>query len=86
MTKENIAKTTIWFTIVMCIGYLVSFAKEAVVANYFGVSKEVDAYMVALQVPVILFAFVAVAIQSVVVPLYSDLLYKKGSEESNVFA
>lgn len=86
MSKDNLAKTTIWFTIVMCIGYVVSFAKEAVVANYFGVSKEVDAYTVALQVPVILFSFVAVAIQSVVVPLYSDLLYNKGGDESNRFA
>ena len=86
MSKENLAKTTIWFTIVMCIGYVLSFAKEAVVANYFGVSKEVDAYTIALQVPVILFSFVAVAIQSVVVPLYSDLLYNKGSDDSNRFA
>lgn len=86
MSKNNLAKTTVWFTIVMCIGYVVSFVKEAVVANYFGVSKEVDAYTVALQVPVILFSFVAVAIQSVVVPLYSDLLYNKGIEESNRFA
>lgn len=86
MSKENIAKTTIWFTIVMCIGYIVSFAKEAVVANYFGVSKEVDAYTIALQVPVILFSFVAVAIQSVVVPIYSDLLYNKSQDEANKFA
>lgn len=86
MSKENFAKTTIWFTIVICIGYVVSFAKEAVVANYFGVSKEVDAYTIALQVPVILFSFVAVAIQSVVVPLYSDLLYNKGADDSNKFA
>lgn len=86
MSKENLAKTTIWYTIIMCIGYIVSFAKEAVVANYFGVSKEVDAYTIALQVPVILFSFVAVAIQSVVVPIYSDLLYNKSQEEANKFA
>lgn len=86
MSKENLAKTTIWVTIVMCFGYLVSFAKEAVVANYFGVSQDVDAYTIALQVPVILFSFVAVAIQSVVVPLYSDLLYNKGRSDADRFA
>lgn len=86
MSKENLAKTTIWVTVVMCIGYLVSFAKEAVVANYFGVSKEVDAYTIALQVPVILFSFVAVAIQSVVVPIYSDILYNKGRNDADYFA
>ncbi len=86
MSTENLAKTTIWVTIVMCFGYLVSFAKEAVVANYFGVSQDVDAYTIALQVPVILFSFVAVAIQSVVVPLYSDLLYNKSRSDADLFA
>lgn len=86
MSKENIAKTTIWVTIIMCIGYIVSFAKEAVVAYYFGVSKEVDAYTIALQVPVILFSFVSVAIQSVVVPIYSDIIYNKSHRDADRFA
>lgn len=86
MDKQNIVRTTVWFTVVMCIGYFISFAKEAIVANYFGVSKDVDAYTVALQIPVVLFAVVAVAIQSVVVPLYSDLLYKESLETANKFA
>ena len=67
MSKKNIAKSAIGVTFVMIIGYLLSFGKEAVVAYYFGVSPEVDAYTIAIQVPVILFSFVAVAIQSVVV-------------------
>ena len=86
MSKENIAKSAVGVTIVMIIGYLLSFGKEAVVAYYFGVSPEVDAYTIAIQVPVILFSFVAVAIQSVVVPLYSDILYTQSREKANLFA
>lgn len=86
MSKENIAKSAIGVTIVMIIGYLLSFGKEAVVAYYFGVSPEVDAYTIAIQVPVILFSFVAVAIQSVVVPLYSDLYYNQGRNKADLFA
>ena len=86
MSKENIAKSAVGVTIVMIIGYLLSFGKEAVVAYYFGVSPEVDAYTIAIQVPVILFSFVAVAIQSVVVPLYSDILYNQSREKANLFA
>lgn len=70
----------------MIIGYLLSFGKEAVVAYYFGVSPEVDAYTIAIQVPVILFSFVAVAIQSVVVPIYSDILYNQSRDNANQFA
>ncbi len=86
MSKENIAKSAIGVTIVMVIGYLLSFGKEAVVAYYFGVSPEVDAYTIAIQVPVILFSFVAVAIQSVVVPLYSDIYYNQGRNKADLFA
>ena len=86
MSKENIAKSAIGVTIVMVLGYLLSFAKEAVVAYYFGVSPEVDAYTIAIQVPVILFSFVAVAIQSVVVPLYSDIFFNNGREKADLFA
>ena len=80
MNKENIAKSAIGVTIVMIIGYFLSFGKEALVAYYFGVSPEVDAYTIAIQVPVVLFSFVAVAIQSVIVPLYSDILYNQSRE------
>lgn len=85
MSKENIAKSAIGVTTVMIIGYLLSFGKEAVVAYYFGVSSEVDAYTIAIQVPVILFSFVAVAIQSVIVPLYSDIFYNQSREKANLF-
>ena len=86
MSKKNIAKSAIGVTFVMIIGYLLSFGKEAVVAYYFGVSPEVDAYTIAIQVPVILFSFVAVAIQSVVVPIYSDILYNQSRDNANQFA
>lgn len=86
MNKENIAKSAIGVTIVMAIGYLLSFGKEAVIAYYFGISSEVDAYTVAIQIPVILFSFVAVAIQSVVIPIYSDILYNQGYDRANQFA
>ena len=36
MNKENIAKSAIGVTIVMIIGYFLSFGKEALVAYYFG--------------------------------------------------
>lgn len=86
MSKENIAKSAIGVTFVMIIGYLLSFVKETVVAYYFGISPEVDAYTIAIQVPVILFSFVAVAIQSVVVPIYSDILYNQNRDKANLFA
>ena len=75
MSVGKYAKTSMWVTIILVIGYVLSFIKEAVIANYYGVSSSVDAYTIALTIPVTLFALISVAIQSVVIPLYSNLLY-----------
>lgn len=82
----NFAKTTAWITVLLVIGYVFSFAKESVIANYFGVSLDVDAYNIAIQIPVIIFAFVAVAVKSVVIPLYSDIYYNQSPKSANRFA
>lgn len=82
----NFAKTSFYITLLMIFGYLLAFFKESIIANYFGVSLYVDAYNIAIQIPVIVFSFVAVAIKSVIIPLYSDLFYNKGRVEADHFA
>ena len=79
-TNKTVFTATAGVTVIMVLGYFLSFVKEAVIANYFGVSAAVDAYTIAIQIPVLLFSFVSVAIQSVVVPVYSDVLINKGKE------
>lgn len=83
--KRNFAITSAFVTVVLCIGYIVSFVKEAIIANYFGITSDVDAYTIAIQAPVLLFSFVSVAIRSVVIPLYSDLIIKKGKPHADYF-
>lgn len=82
----NLAKTSFWITLLLVIGYFIAFIKESFIANFFGVSNYVDAYNIAIQIPVIIFSFVSVAIKSVVIPLYSDIYYNKGVLNSNQFA
>ena len=67
----------------MAIGYILSFVKEAIIANYFGISVNVDAYTIAITIPVTLFAMVSVSIQSIVIPLYSDSLINEGNNIAN---
>lgn len=82
-TKKGILTATAGVTIIMVLGFFLSFVKEAVIANYFGVSAAVDAYTIAIQIPVLLFSFVSVAVQSVVVPIYSDILINKGRHDAD---
>lgn len=81
--KNSFITATAGVTVVIALGHFLSFVKEAVIANYFGVSAAVDAYTIAIQIPVLLFSFVSVAIQSVVVPIYSDILINKTKEEAD---
>lgn len=83
MSATKYAKTSLLVSIILVVGYILSFLKEAVIANYYGVSSEVDAYTIALTIPVTLFALISVSIQSIIIPLYSNLLYNKGKEEAN---
>lgn len=83
--KGNVVKTSLGVTLILCLGYAVSFLKESVIANYFGAGASVDAYTIALQIPVVLFSFVAVAIRSVVLPLYTDVRLNSGDSESREY-
>ena len=77
---NKLLKASFGVTLVMLVGNLLSFVKEATIANYFGVSAEVDAYAIAIQIPVLLFSFISVAVQSVVIPIFSDIYYKQSEQ------
>lgn len=82
---NKLLKASIGVTIVMLFGYVLSFVREATIANYFGISADVDAYTIAIQIPVMLFSFLTVAVQSVVVPIYSDIYYNKGNVQAKSY-
>ena len=85
MSSSKLVKSSIIVSIILAIGYLVSFVKESIIANYFGVSADVDAYTIAITIPVVLFSIVTVSIRSVIVPIYSDLLYNKAKDVADGF-
>lgn len=85
MSSSNLAKSSIIVSILLAVGYLVSFVKESIIANYFGVSADVDAYTIAITIPVVLFSIVTVSIRSVIIPIYSDLIYNKTEDEAGRF-
>jgi putative peptidoglycan lipid II flippase len=83
--SKKLAKTSAVVTLVMIVAHFLSFVKEAVIAKYFGLSYTVDAYTIAIQIPVLLFSFVSVAIQSVVVPIYSDIYFNEGAQKAKAY-
>ncbi len=86
MHKENsLFKQGIILSIIAVFTSLLAFVKEAVFANYFGVSSTADAYTIAMQLPEILFAVVWGAIYAVVIPLYTERLQTGDKQASRKF-
>ena len=83
--SNKLLKASFGVTLVMLVGYLLSFVKEATIANFFGVSAEVDAYSIAIQIPVLLFSFISVAVQSVVIPIFSDIYYNRSDLDAKKY-
>lgn len=83
--SNKIVKSSIGLTISLLIAYVLSFAKESIVAYFYGLSAETDAYTIAIQIPVLLFSFVSVAINNVVIPIYSKVYYQQSEEAANIF-
>lgn len=84
-SKRNAAKSVGVVFILSLAASLLSFVCEMLFASHFGVSAETDAFAIASQIPVILFAVVTSSISTTVVPVYSKLLHKEGSERSQQF-
>lgn len=64
---------------------LVAFVRESVFAYYYGVGCETDAYIMASQIPIILFAVVGTAINTVLLPIYTEQKEKTGKDGANSF-
>lgn len=84
--KAFVAKSAALVSVISGVSLIFSFLKETAFAYWFGTSPAADAYTVAIQIPVTLFAVVSTAIQTVVIPNYSKLLYSKSQEDADRFA
>ncbi|AYE33888.1 murein biosynthesis integral membrane protein MurJ [Clostridium septicum] len=84
--KKN---STIFITITLIISnVLVKFlglARDVVLANTYGTSMYSDAYIVANNIPVVIFSIVAVAISTAFIPIYSEIKEKYGEEKALKF-
>ena len=85
IASKGLLKSSSALVVLMIIGYAISFIKESSIAYFFGVSKEVDAYTIAIQIPIILYSVFSVAIKSVLIPIYSKCIYNQSKDEADFF-
>jgi len=82
---KRLAKTASVLTIVNLISVVMSFLQQTVFANFFGTTPEADAYTIASQIPVVLFAIITTAVNTVIIPIYSKSLHSENNKEAAEF-
>ena len=67
------------------IAQLVSFVRESIFAYYYGTSYQADAYVMASQIPIALFAVVTTSINTVILPIYTEKMEKGDKQRADKF-
>lgn len=80
----SIRKTAVIITVISLVCKFFGFGREMILAYFFGTTYIVDAYLVANNLPIILFGFL-VSISYSFTPIYKDIKHNIGFKESNAF-
>ncbi|MCI9259583.1 MAG: murein biosynthesis integral membrane protein MurJ [Romboutsia sp.] len=84
---SKIAKATITLMVATIIAKILGFGRELVLASSYGASMYSDAYLTAMNIPVVLFTIIGTTLGTVLIPMYfevnSDLGEKKALNFTN---
>ncbi|MHC1716549.1 MAG: murein biosynthesis integral membrane protein MurJ [Candidatus Dojkabacteria bacterium] len=80
-------KNSVYFVMaLLLVTKILGFLKLRIIAQLFGVSHELDIFWAAFTIPDMLFMIiVAGSINAAIIPIFSDIFYKKGEETLNKF-
>ena len=83
MSKQ--AKATIGLMLAIMLGKVLGFGRELVLASTYGAGAYSDAYLIALNIPMIIFVAIGQSIGTTFIPLYHDIEVNLGEDESRKF-
>lgn len=75
------------FIIVMVtlLSKFIGFFRDVILANYYGASAISDAYIIALTIPGVIFAFIGVSISTSFIPIYTNIFKNEGLRPADNF-
>lgn len=82
---DTATKATIMLIMVTMLGKVLGFIREMVLASCYGASSYSDAYLVALNIPNVIFIAIGTAISTTFIPMYYESKSVGGNKESNGF-
>ena len=83
MQHTKTIKTVSLLLIVSIISKLFGLVREIFIAKYFGISENADAYFIAIVASTILFGVVALSLNTVVIPMISEMRSRYGLSGEN---
>lgn len=81
-TGRAIARATVVIAVINLSSKLLGFVRDMVIAREFGATGATDAYLVAYTIPYVLMNILAIALSTVVVPIFSEYAAKDQKAEA----
>ncbi|MGI6587851.1 MAG: murein biosynthesis integral membrane protein MurJ [Peptococcia bacterium] len=78
-------KTAIALMLITIVSKFVGFIREITLSYFYGASNISDAYLIALTIPSVIFAFIGAGIATTYIPLYSGIVQEKGVPRADRF-
>lgn len=82
---SKVAKMTITLIIATAIAKVLGFGRELVLASYYGASMYSDAYLIAMNIPSVIFNIIGMTLGTVLIPMYFEVNNSLGEKESLKF-
>ena len=83
---SNVAKNTIYLMLVTLISKGLGFFRELCLGSAYGASAYTDAYIIAQNIPIVIFSSIALALGTSYIPLFCDIRENKGEDEEVKFS
>ena len=78
-------KTALMLMIIAILSKVVGFIREITLAYFYGTSGISDAYLIALTIPSVIFAFIGQGISTTYIPLYNNIMHEKDEVRAERF-
>lgn len=88
MSSKTVSKTAVASIALMCVTFIskiFGFLRDVVLANYYGAGVVSDSYLMALNIPTVVFVMISSALATSFIPMYTEIQTRSGKKEALKF-
>jgi putative peptidoglycan lipid II flippase len=84
LRSQSVSEAAVMLTLITFLSKIVGYLRTVLVAYYFGTSAQVDAFVIAMLIPSMIFGIIAGGLQIVIIPIYTEEK-QKDSQKAKLF-